>query len=99
MAGSVESSDYSALATPSRRFVATIFSGWRRGATVSRRARQSAAFRVRWPPPMASNITETLGNEVDQIAASYEASFAGQSRATRNLDELDRLIARTKAVL
>ena len=32
--------------------------------------------------------------ELDKIAARYEAQFAGQSRATRNLDELDALRSR-----
>jgi hypothetical protein len=48
---------------------------------------------------MATPLVQSLGAELDSIAANYEAQFAGQSRATRNLDELDSIVARTKEVL
>jgi hypothetical protein len=48
---------------------------------------------------MASTLIETLGQEIDRISALYESSFAGQSRATRDLDELDMLIKRVQDVI
>jgi len=48
---------------------------------------------------MASTLIEAMGEEIDRISAVYESSFAGQSRATRDLGELDQLIQRTRAVL
>lgn len=40
-----------------------------------------------------------LAEELDRIAARYESQFAGMPRATRNLDELDAILAETKSVL
>lgn len=51
-----------------------------------------------WMAAMATLI-ESLGDEINQIAAAYESAFAGQSRASRNLDELDSLIRRVRSVL
>ncbi len=48
---------------------------------------------------MASTLIETLGQEIDRISSVYESGFAGQSRATRDLDELDGLIKRVKDVI
>jgi hypothetical protein len=48
---------------------------------------------------MATPLVQSLGAELDSIAANYEAQFAGQSRQTRNLDELDAIVGRTKEVL
>jgi hypothetical protein len=47
---------------------------------------------------MASKRTEMIEQELAQIRAGYEAGFAGQERATRDLDALDKLIARLRAV-
>jgi hypothetical protein len=43
-------------------------------------------------PPTA---TDTFTKELDTIGARYESQFAGQSRATRNLDEIDAIIKET----
>jgi hypothetical protein len=48
---------------------------------------------------MATPLVNTLSDELDRIAARYEAQFAGQSRATRNLDELDAIIDRTRELV
>jgi transaldolase len=40
-----------------------------------------------------------LAEELDRIAARYEAQFAGMPRASRNVDELDAILADTKGVL
>ncbi len=40
-----------------------------------------------------------LGEELDRIAARYEAQFAGMPRSNRNLDELDAILKDTKDVL
>ena len=48
---------------------------------------------------MATPLAQTLAEELDRIAANYEAQFAGQSRATRNLDELDAITAQTRELL
>lgn len=47
---------------------------------------------------MAANA-EKLQRELDQITSDYEANFAGQSRATRDLGLMDQLIKRLQAVL
>ncbi len=48
-----------------------------------------------------TNLTpqKKLAEELDRIAARYEAQFAGMPRATRNVDELDAILAETKSVL
>lgn len=48
---------------------------------------------------MATPAQKSFADELDKIAARYEAQFAGHSRATRDLDELDAIIKDTKAVL
>ncbi len=40
-----------------------------------------------------------FAQELDRIAARYEAQFAGHARATRNLDELDALIRDTESMV
>ncbi len=40
-----------------------------------------------------------FAEELDRIAARYEAQFAGMPRASRNVDELDAILAETKGVL
>lgn len=47
---------------------------------------------------MASKVTE-LQQELEQIMAGYDAGFAGQARATRDLAVLDELIARLKKLV
>jgi hypothetical protein len=47
---------------------------------------------------MASTQTEALEREIADIAAAYDADFAGQSRATRDLDTLADLIRRMQKV-
>src|SRR5690606_25975711 len=46
-----------------------------------------------------ASIVETLGKELEQIDREYSAEFAGQSRLTRDVDSLDRLVERTQSVL
>jgi len=48
---------------------------------------------------MATPLAQTLAEELDRIAANYEAQFAGQNRATRNLDEMDAITARTRELV
>jgi regulator of replication initiation timing len=48
---------------------------------------------------MASPLIDRLGQELDAISSEYEARFAGQPRATRDLEELRALVDRTNAVL
>src|SRR5262249_17569166 len=51
------------------------------------------------PPAMATPLVQALSEELDRIAANYEAQFAGQSRTTRNLDELDAISKQTRELL
>lgn len=46
-----------------------------------------------------ATLVETLGKELETIDTEYAAEFAGQSRLTRDVSSLDRIIARTKSVL
>jgi hypothetical protein len=48
---------------------------------------------------MATPLAKALSEELDRIAANYEAQFAGQSRASRNLDELDTIVAQTRELV
>jgi hypothetical protein len=48
---------------------------------------------------MATPLMAKIQEEVDQINARYQANFAGQPRSTRNVSDMDQLIAQTKAVL
>jgi hypothetical protein len=45
-----------------------------------------------------ATLVENLGNELEQIDRDYAAEFAGQSRLTRDLDLLDRIIKRAQSV-
>ncbi len=45
------------------------------------------------------NPQKKFAEELDRIAARYEAQFAGMPRANRNVDELDAIVADTKGVL
>ncbi len=47
---------------------------------------------------MAANA-DKLQRELDSISSDYESNFAGQSRATRDLALMDKLLARTKALV
>lgn len=46
-----------------------------------------------------ATLVENLGKELEQIDREYAAEFAGQSRLTRDLDLLDRLIKRAQSVV
>lgn len=48
---------------------------------------------------MATTLFETLRSEMDGISAEYDRDFAGQSRSTRDMAQLDALINKTKDVL
>jgi hypothetical protein len=48
---------------------------------------------------MASFIATRMKQELDAIAKVYDDKFAGQSRGTRDIAEIDNLIRRTKNVL
>jgi hypothetical protein len=46
-----------------------------------------------------ATLVENLGKELEQLDREYAAEFAGQSRLTRDLDVLDRMIKRAESVL
>lgn len=46
-----------------------------------------------------ANLVETLGKELEQLDQEYAKDFAGHSRLTRDLDQIDRIIARVRSVL
>lgn len=46
-----------------------------------------------------ASIVETLGKELEQLDSEYATEFAGQSRLTRDISSLDRMIKRAKAIL
>jgi len=46
-----------------------------------------------------SNLVETLGKELEAIDREYANDFAGHSRLTRDIDQMDRMIKRTASVL
>jgi hypothetical protein len=48
---------------------------------------------------LATTLFERLRTDMDNITAEYDRDFAGQNRATRDLDQMDQLIKRTKEVL
>jgi len=48
---------------------------------------------------MANRTLETLERELTETTAKYDAEFAGQARATRDLDLLDQLIARLRSLI
>ncbi len=50
------------------------------------------------PSAMAS-IVETLGTELEQLDKEYAAEFAGQSRMTRDVSLLDRMIKRAQSIV
>ena len=48
---------------------------------------------------MATNLLENLRRDLDLITSTYEADFSGQSRATRDVAQIDGLIKRLKDVV
>jgi hypothetical protein len=48
---------------------------------------------------MATPLIQKLQDDLDSINSTYEARFAGQSRATRELSELDALVTQLRSVL
>lgn len=48
---------------------------------------------------MATPLTQSIQTDFDAINSEYEANFAGQSRATRDLSKLDQLSSRIKALV
>lgn len=48
---------------------------------------------------MATSPADTFSQELDAIAARWESQFSGQSRATRNLDELDAIVKDTSSLV
>lgn len=48
---------------------------------------------------MATPLIESLQNDLNDINNTYEARFAGQSRATRELSELDALVSKLRSLL
>jgi hypothetical protein len=48
---------------------------------------------------MANNLVENLGKELEQIDREYTSDFAGHSRLTRDVAQMDRMIKRTASVV
>jgi hypothetical protein len=48
---------------------------------------------------MATTLFDRLRSEMDQISSEYDRDFAGQSRASRDVGALDKLLARVDDVL
>jgi hypothetical protein len=48
---------------------------------------------------LTSSPHDKLAQELDRLAARYESQFAGMPRSSRNLDELDAILAETKSLL
>jgi regulator of replication initiation timing len=46
-----------------------------------------------------ATIVETLGKELEQIDREYSAEFAGQSRLSRDVSSLDRILKRTQSIV
>lgn len=46
-----------------------------------------------------ATVLENLGKELEELDKQYAMEFAGQSRSTRDLDLLDRIIARASSVI
>lgn len=46
-----------------------------------------------------SSLVENLGKELEELDKEYAAGFAGQSRFTRDLDQIDEIIERSSSVL
>jgi hypothetical protein len=48
---------------------------------------------------MATNLVENLGKELEQIDREYTTDFAGHSRLTRDVGQMDRMIKRTASIV
>ena len=48
---------------------------------------------------MANNLVENLGVELEQIDKEYASDFAGHSRLTRDISQMDRMIKRVAGVV
>ena len=48
---------------------------------------------------MATNLLDTLRRDLDLITSTYEADFSGQSRSTRDAEQIEGLIKRLKDVI
>ena len=48
---------------------------------------------------MATNLLDTLRRDLDLITSTYEADFSGQSRATRDVAQIEGLIKRLKDIV
>ena len=48
---------------------------------------------------MANNLVENLGKELEQIDREYASDFAGHSRLTRDISQMDRMIKRAASVV
>ena len=46
-----------------------------------------------------ATVVENLGKELEELDREYATGFAGQSRLTRDLDQLDKIIKRAASVL
>lgn len=46
-----------------------------------------------------SNLVETLGKELEQIDREYATDFAGHSRLTRDIAQIDRMIKRAASIV
>src|SRR3954470_11796912 len=48
---------------------------------------------------MANNIVENLGKELEQIDREYASDFAGHSRLTRDIGQMERMIKRVASIV
>ncbi len=48
---------------------------------------------------MANNIVENLGKELEQVDREYASDFAGHSRLTRDIGQMERMIKRVASVV
>jgi hypothetical protein len=48
---------------------------------------------------MANNLVENLGKELEQIDREYASDFAGHSRLTRDVSQMDRMLKRVAAIV
>ena len=46
-----------------------------------------------------ASIVENLGKELEQLDSEYSKEFAGQSRLTRDISSLERMIKRAQSIL
>src|SRR5690349_15154779 len=48
---------------------------------------------------MANNLVENLGKELEQIDREYASDFAGHSRLTRDIGQMERMIKRCASIV